>query len=219
MKHISFISLVLAVACGCGHAHAQDAADWRQGLYVKGAGAVNVMRDHDFNTASGQIDTDMDTGYGISGAVGYDYGQVRAEVEMAYRQNDVSSHTLAGTGALANPGGDVSSLAVMVNGYYDFDTQSPLTPYVGAGIGVANVDFQDYASGATNAMSGDDTTFAYQAIAGLEYEFVDHLSALVEYRYFATSDIDVDSTLGGNLSTDTSYGNHSFLLGLKYDLY
>jgi len=221
MKQLVYTGVALVALAVPAMAQAQETSghDWRSGLYVKGAGVLNYARDHDFSTVSGGIESELDAGGGVSAAIGYDYGQVRAETEIAYRTNDVDSHNLAGTGPLASPNGDVQSLAFMVNGYYDFDLNAPLTPYVGSGVGIANVDFQDYGAGTTAAMSGDETVFAYQAIVGLEYEFVDHLSALAEYRYFATSDVDVEATLGSNRNSDTSYANHSVLLGLKYAFY
>lgn len=183
--------------------------------YARVGAGWSFTSDQDFDTVGGRVDTDLDTGYAITGAVGHDYGDLRAEVELSYRENDVDSHTAAGA-ATTNPGGTTSALALMANGYYDFPTQSRFTPYVGAGIGFAQVEADGYRANNAAVANGDDTVFAYQLIAGVEYPIAPKTSLTGEYRYFATADADINTSLGGAGSSDINYDNHSILVGVKH---
>jgi len=67
-----------------------------------------------------------------------------------------------------------------------------LVPYIGAGIGGADVVFNtdqfgpsssDYVTGSEN-----DVVFAGQVFAGLRFQFTEHMSLDVGYKYFATAD-------------------------------
>ena len=103
---------------------------------------------------------DFDGGFGFAGAValGYTAGGLRVEVELLRRDQPVDTApfqagndvALVGKNtewnAVSPPHGEISdfrSLQVFGNVYYDFDNVSAWTPYVGAGAGLATVDF-DY---------------------------------------------------------------------------
>lgn len=202
MKKLVMCAAVAALALTTTMARADD---WRSGLYVKGAGGYNITRDEDYSSNS---HTELDNGYALSGAVGYNYGDWRTELEVAYRNNGVDKHKIGGT-TLAGSDGETTSTAFMVNGYYDIPTGTAFTPYLGAGIGVAQVNINDYRAGGVKFADDDDTVFAYQGIAGVDYAINPNMGAFAEYKYFATSDVDI-----GN--TSTSYDNHTLMAGLRY---
>ena len=211
MKHV-----LMTTACLVLCATPSVAAD-QNGLYARITAGWNISQDQDFSTLGGNIDTALDSGYALSAALGHDYGHIRGEIELSYRENEVDSHKLSGA-TVANSTGETSALALMANGYYDFDTQTKITPYVGAGLGFARVDVKDYAGGGNNDVAdGDETVFAYQVIAGLEYPVTARTSVTGEYRYFATTDVDIDTNLGGAQGSDVNYDNHSILLGVKHN--
>lgn len=95
----------------------------------------------------------------------------------------------------------------MVNAVYNFTGLSnpQVVPYVGAGIGAAQLDYE-----------GDTSTwnFAYQAMAGVGYEVAPQWTIYGEGRWFATSDTKV--WLGDGLATDLSFGTFDLLIGAKY---
>ncbi|MHA7872751.1 MAG: outer membrane protein [Hyphococcus sp.] len=164
--------------------------------------------------------TEFDTGYAVQGAIGRRYGLFPAEVEVAYQNNNVSTHNnvLAGGIALANedagvlvtgaPGnlgvtvadlvadgqGDVSTIFVMANLFYDLETGTPFKPYIGAGAGVGFVDVQ-YTPSATTIIDDNSTQFAYQAMAGVAYEVSPTTELFAGYRYRATLNPEVDASL------------------------
>jgi OmpA-OmpF porin, OOP family len=88
-------------------------------------------------------------------------------------------------------GGKVGQLTVMANLLYDFMPTSVITPYIGAGAGVAFVD--------SNSSLGS-TQFAYQGMVGVAYNVSEQLRFMVEGRYLGTT----------SPSVYTPFGNVSF---------
>ncbi len=194
-----------------------------EGWYVEGAGGVNWMEDMDFAIEDpGDPDevfsTEYDTGFAVSGRVGYAFGNgFRVDGEVAYRQNDFDTINIDGE-SVGSPAydGDVSSWAFMLNGLYDISTGTSLTPYVGVGVGAVIVDFDGNLEG--TSLSGDDTVFAAQGIAGLAYEFSPNLSAIVDYRYLRGFDVDAQVAQDGGETGfyRDDYANHTVMAGLRY---
>jgi OmpA-OmpF porin, OOP family len=118
------------------------------------------------------------TGWAVGGKAGYDFVGPRVEVEVGYGQIPTSAN-IPGTAI----NGKVGSLNVMGNLYYDFMPASVITPYIGAGAGVAFVD--------SNASLGS-TQFAYQGMLGVAYNVSDQLRFMVEGRYFGTTNPSVN---------------------------
>ncbi len=90
------------------------------------------------------IDTDivgtaqLDPGIFATVALGRSFARARVEGELVYNTNDSPTVSVPGGGRVS-ASGDVSTLALMVNGYYDFSTNSKWKPYIGGGIGGGNV--------------------------------------------------------------------------------
>ena len=189
------------------------------------SGGLNVANDIDFfsGALSADIDTEFDTGYALSGVVGADfgdvweYGGIRVEAELAYRSNDVDVHKTGGT-ALAGSDGDVTALSGMVNVLHDFLPGADIRPYVGLGLGFAQISYNDFGVTAIPAVLDDeDTVLAYQAIAGASYALSPTLALTGDYRYFAVDDPEVTLSAGaGGNTTDIEYDSHTFMVGLRY---
>ncbi len=179
-----------------------------------------------------------DTGYVGLGSVGYGLGNgLRLEIEGNYRYNRRSAVT--GTNSF---GGREEKYGPMANVLFDLDVGSPYVfPYIGAGAGyqwvrrisatTGNINFalpnnnSFLARGVRLTTGGTDSSFAYQAIAGLSFPIppVPGLSLTAEYRYLAMTGVrQYTQTLqGGNpfATRKTNTGgdeNHSLLIGLRY---
>jgi opacity protein-like surface antigen len=183
----AFLATAAALALGAGAASAQGFGGG--GFYLKGFGGATFADDETFGTSGAAADfadlrasVDYDTGYVLGAAVGYDVTpNIGVELEYAYREADGTLEVRA-FGDRDREGGTVKVNAVMVNGIYSFDpmgAQSLLTPYVGAGLGGARVDFD-----------GDetDTEFAWQVMAGVDYAMTPQWSLYGEVRYFSVDD-------------------------------
>lgn len=78
----------------------------------------------------------------------------------------------------------------MANVYYDFlPVVSPLEPFLGVGIGYGYVTSEFKTNGPFNITryKASDNVFAYQAAAGLTYNFAECYALTLSYRYIATT--------------------------------
>lgn len=212
MKRLLVIA-VFALVFITTSAHAAD-----KGMYFSGNLGLSIASDSDlsaFGTDFAEIS--FDPGFNIGGAFGYDYGNIRAEFEIAYHFWDMDEFS----SKIVIPGicpptctvpvdGDASALSFMVNGYYDFPiANSSVVPYLGGGIGGANIN------GEITVLGGDDndTVFAYQFMAGIGFEINPKTTLTVGYRYFATTDPEF-VILG--LPTEFTVSSHDFSLGARF---
>jgi len=115
--------------------------------------------------------------------------------------------------------GEAKVWSIMANLWYDFDIgDSNFHPFIGGGIGAAHLDLEYnaamptyFGSMATYRLDDSGWGFAYQVGAGLGYDLGGGVMLSAQYRYFATTDIDV-----GN--TDLAVNSHNFLVGLNIPL-
>jgi outer membrane protein OmpA-like peptidoglycan-associated protein len=195
-------ALVLALPLA---AHAET-----QGFYIGGAGGADFAVDANASTGAGHNRVHYDTGPTGSLSVGYGFGAYglgafRAELEGAYRSNDVSGTT----GAFdSTGGGHARTWSALVNGFYDINTGTRFTPYIGAGIGAANVH-----ASLGGVYSGSDTTLAYQGVGGVAYALTPNLSLTADYRYVATTDASFNS---GGARWNVENANHVVTAGLRW---
>ena len=98
-------------------------------------------------------------------------GAVRAELEYNKNADAKKTHY-----SLINM--EIESQSLMINGYYDIDTGSKLTPYVGAGVGYALNDNVSLDAGYRYVDYGDFTedgtkleTSAHELYVGARYAF------------------------------------------------
>ena len=215
------------------------------GLYIGGAGGGNFLQREFFKSYSGRtystvggrttsgtyggplsgVSASFDPGAAGVASVGYGFGNgLRIEVEGDYRYNPLQA-----------PGFRVAreeKYGGMLNALFDLDVGSPYVfPYIGAGAGYSWVDQRiSYRNGSTfSTVRGVDSSFAYQAIAGLSLPVppVVGLSVTAEYRFFAltgdrsfgtrsTSSFPGSSFLSSGRETVSDNYNHSLMLGLRY---
>lgn len=201
------------------------AADDVRGFYTGLNAGVNFQSDSDFEIGGGVgVDNEYDAGFAISGVAGYDYGQafgfagVRGELELAYRENEIDVHTVDALGG-DQPGseGESSSLALMANGYLDFNEIGRFTPYVGAGIGFAQVSFEDYGiQAAPDVLDDEDTGFAWQLMVGTSVDVSETTALVLDYR-FLRADVDLTSSAAtGSVDSDVDYQTQTLSVGVRY---
>ena len=178
------------------------------GPYVSGQVGATWVDDADFNAGGDTGESSFDTGFNVGVSGGYDFGPVRAEGEVTYRLNDVDEYNVTGFGTFTGDG-DVSALSLLANGFWDIEIPGPVTPYLGAGIGVAQVSLDD----STPGIDDDDTVFAYQVAAGAAFELMPSLALDLGYRYFATADPEFEDAAG---TFESEYKSHNLSLGVRF---
>jgi opacity protein-like surface antigen len=183
-----------------------------QGPYVSGNLGLAVLNDSDWtdSTIPGiTLNIESDSGLALGVAAGYDLGNnIRVEGEIAYQQNDLDK--VSAFGVDVDLAGDTSSLAFLLNGYYDFVTKSVFTPFVSAGLGFTKVEVNDFnvpGSGLPSS-NDDDTVFAYQVGAGVDYAVNEKITIDFKYRYLGTSDPEFDTST-------VEYSSHNFYAGIR----
>ena len=158
----------------------------------------------------GKHQISIDSGAGISFIGGYDMpGLLRFELELKHNQNDVSETELEG-GATLTPDpleGEEANATFLLGGVYlDFMRDEPLSPYIGLGIGGADVD------------TAEDVVAAGQFAAGFAWAVSDAVKVDFGYRYMTTEDGDVEVDNQPNADVTTSYEAQSINVGVRYHL-
>ena len=187
-------------------------AAWAQDKpwYVAGGLGVTFIDDVTDDTGT---DLTTDTGFMLTGAVGRHFGQWRAEGELLYAKADAD--TVEGLGLSFSANGDVSATAGMLNGYYDFDTGSKWIPYVGLGVGYANVGVNDLSAMGMAGVDDSDNVIAAQAKLGVGYMFSDALTGTFGYRFFGTDDLSLTDA-AGTFDAD-GIVSHTLEAGLRFN--
>ena len=173
--------LTLAAACGLSlcllapTAQAELAPGW----YAGTLGGLNFNHDTDGTVLYFDDAFLYNTGHSVGVFAGYRFGAIRLQADVLYRHNGISDFSTFTQASAAN-GSSVTTIAPMVSALYDLETGTALTPYLGFGLGAAQVKA---------SLSGSTTrswTPAYQGIAGVNYDLGPDWALGLEYRYFET---------------------------------
>jgi len=132
--------------------------------------------------------------------------------------------------------GTLNSGLFLFNAYFDFVRNSPLTPYIGAGVGFAvnklerafsnSEDVAEVPNGLVShreAYASDSThnvTFAAALMAGVSYSITPVTMLDLNYRYLYMSGSDIDLNINGvksNFSTGDIH-EHQVRLGLRWNI-
>ena len=158
---------------------------------------------------------EFDTGWIVAGSVGYHWDMARLELELGYRDNDVSGF------APGPSSGSITHFSQMLNLIFDIPLGESIELSLGGGIGGSLVDSDITGTllGADAVIDDDDYVFAYQGLAGLSFDVGERTELFAEYRYFVTD----EAQLAGSFSTGVTFStsdfeteNHSGLIGLRY---
>lgn len=140
------------------------------GWYVSVFAGLNDVDDTTIATGLGTLDSSYDSGvtWGIAG--GYEFQRFRLEGEiLSERENDVDVHRLDGVDQQGSVGTLENEVGIG-NILYDFRREARVSPYVGVGVGVAEVTASDYGFVGLPETFAEDNVLAYQAIVGLGIE-------------------------------------------------
>ena len=180
-----------------------------------------------------QTDADAATDWGVLGGrlgVGYSISGFRPELAFGYRTAQISSLTFtkvfgATSEAVLKPlnaaledvdwkDSSISSLDVVASVYYDIETGTLVTPYVGAGAGAAqiSVTLKENTSPAKVEVSDSAWALAFQGAAGVGFYVLEGLTTSIGYRLTGTTEAtftDSDDQIGLALG-------HHIELGIRY---
>jgi opacity protein-like surface antigen len=193
----------------------------------------------------------LDGDYSLSAGFGYQFNDfVRSDLTVDYFKSNFSGNSStdsrcsalqnAGTGCAFTHKQALAVLDVMANGYIDLGTYWGLTPYLGAGAGIANIDWGDQhvSKHCTSGTSGcnnwvkynakdydgvESWRFAYALMAGVSYDIATNYKLDFGYRYsdiasgdmFDWSKSESNKGASGVKGTDNGFGRHEIRVGLR----
>lgn len=248
LRYIFIASSMLFVALP-STAFAQD-DDFKldEGIYVVVRGGVTSPSDKTFSgiqapangspgvagdPASARVQFDED--FTVSGAVGYQIPtrllgifQPRVELEYSYSSHDVGGGAFNGGNQTFGGDANINSFTLNYRADVRFKEKQTVVPYVGAGIGVADVDpnigyfpNNSMATSDTFAIRGSDTGFVLQGDLGLNFRLTDRLDLETGVRYQRISGLNFERQFvagGGeifNSELDGRYETVSGLVGVR----
>ncbi len=163
-------------------------------------GGANLKQSSDNNQSRGSVGRLADeeqNELGWFGGLkwGYDFGSRYStrfvlEVEGLYSQLEAETESNDGAFSLRTQG-KISAAALMVNGIVKFEPLWSLRPYVGVGAGVAHLWLEGNESEVTfngvrlanrRQADAEDWTFAYQGLAGVDFQLSERVSIFTEYK-------------------------------------
>lgn len=171
------------------------------------------------------VDVDYGQGWAVGGAIGKRVARnLRAEIEYAFRSQ--TPDTLAFNGV--NQGilsGFQNSHAAMFNFAYDLVLgRGNIVPYIGGGVGVASVDSRIAYGPGIATLDGDDSSVAYQWMAGISFRARPNMEMFLEYRFFEIDDPKINR-FGGppingqtpNVLLESEYVSNDIFAGLRFN--
>lgn len=137
-----------------------------------------------------------------SGGVGYQFtDNIRGDITAGYRKMKIGGEPI-----------EADIWEVMANAYYDIGNFSGVTPYVGAGLGMANLK---YDIGYNDAISGRNTTrLQWALMAGAAIDVTENIKFDLGYRYARISSGDAANE-GGNAYADKGLESHQLRAGVR----
>lgn len=184
--------------------HASEAAEAGP-FYVGVFGGYTFGSDATWNFPFvASIDADVQETWTIGAKVGYippSIKYIAVELEYFYLHPDIDR---SGSG-LFTVQGDATAHNFMLNCLLRYP-EGRFHPYIGFGLGFSAVNVSGTTT--TSSLDANDTAFAYQFLAGINFEINRNWSADLTYRWFST-DPDVN---GG----DIDYTTNLITIGINY---
>lgn len=192
----------------------------------------------------------LSSGGKIGLGIGYQFneylrGDVTGEYYTPRHLRAVSTYTGGGSAAYQTQNtntfsGDLSAFVIMANAYVDMGKYSGFTPYVGAGVGAANINLSDVSEastwyavgssakdgGAVGILQGNNQwNFAWALHGGFSYDLSQNLKLDAGYSYKNLGQISTSSSAAcndGNNCKETGklrkLINHDFHVGARWML-
>ena len=230
MRISTIVAGLMAASFLSTTAYAQDGEDDGKGFYAGLSSGIAAVQSTDIryydtggtfggsgtsDSVDGRIHTKSAAEF--KGVLGYDFGMVRTDVEVAYQRNrvsalsidrvngaavkldagdvadvcdylEVSGCALSGNTITIGNGGRVRQLSALANIWLDLPIGSVITPYAGGGVGVTGFEIDGEGK----------ARFGWQLGAGVAVRLNSHIALTVDYRHRQAK--------GGNLPYDAVSG-------------
>jgi len=142
---------------------------------------------------------------------GSSIGEGRVELEYSRRSNRLDEAEF--NEGKVKGGGDLAAESLLINTFGVYRSASRLTPYLGAGIGVARITAADLTVSGQPLSDDDALVLAYQFGAGFDIELTHFLALDLGYRLFSSAKAKLTEANGDEIKTE--YLSHSAMIGLR----
>ena len=158
---------------------------------------------------------DAHLGFAIGRRIG---DMFRIEGVVSYHESDIESGGVIASSTSTD--GKISLIAGMLNGYVDFDMDSPVIPYAGFGVGFGEfeIDASQRTPG-TFEVDDADIVFIYNVMAGVTIELTRTAELNIGYRYIATPTTDTTAVVNGGAAQTlrSEFDAHEAVAGLRFN--
>lgn len=171
--------------------------------------------------------TDLKGAFSLGAGVGYQINSyLRTDLTADYWFKSDFKGTSTGSFCGGGPCSSTdqssfSALLLLANAYVDLGTYQGITPYIGAGIGGARVDWGDFVTDGTGEVHPGESgwRFAWAAMAGASYCLTDNIDLDVGYRFSRIEggrmfQIDASNNVGPG--RDGGIDTHEVRAGVRY---
>ena len=203
----SFSVLLVVVLSFCA------TAAFAGNVYFSGSGGFTLVQDAEIKDAVPSQTIEFENGWNAGGAIGYDFGMFRTEFEISYRNNGLDILDVGGVEAPLS--GSITATSFLVNGIIDLENKSNLTPFIGVGIGAANLSINDAAVLGVVIVDDSTTVFGYKVMTGIDYAFSPEFSLTADYTFFGTANPTFENVAGADFKSE--YHSHNINAGFKYN--
>jgi opacity protein-like surface antigen len=215
LMHRGCLAALLCIVTTTSQASAET-RDY-EGPYARLLGGLNFTTDSDFSGSNSDFpsgEASLATGAVVGLGGGYRFNRnFAAELEYAYRSNDIDKVKGSGGATIAD-GGDLASVAIMANTLYYLDVAESWSPYFGIGLGfLQEIDSDVQLVGRNSQKDLEDQVFAWQAMAGAEVPIDDKWRFYGEGRFLSAPSPDLSNSNG---SYGVDYNNLSLIVGIGY---
>jgi opacity protein-like surface antigen len=229
IRGIATFAIVLCIAlCIALPSIASDDSD----LYVEYSGGLTITpnqriigNDSSGSDLSGRVESDAGFNVGVAFGKRF-YEHFRADIQLTYRENEATDLSLRREPD--NASGHIGLLAIMANGYVDWDFGIGVIPYFGAGMGWGSVEIEAKNRAAMQTkIDGRDSVFAWSLMAGGSYPVNEVLDLSLGYRYIATTDPKINSSITdpqpdppaikSSRRLEAEYDAHEVVVGLRFN--
>jgi opacity protein-like surface antigen len=208
MKKLPLVALAV-LFCAAAPAYAE--------VYLKATTFYSKPSDLKVDNTSA-FKASLKSNLGLSGAVGYKLSLLRLEAELqTFSSGNSGGSTALGLAAVS---GSVKETTGFANGYFDIPSTLGFVPYLGAGLGYAKIDLGNFSAsqGASSVVvfSGRASAFAYQLMAGLQFQVFGTARLHAGYRIVHRQDIALRN-IAANAQQNIKLGqNQLFEIGLAF---
>ena len=214
MRFFVLICSMALLAVPAATTFSQDMAGSDSGIYFDVGGGLAIVpeiakakvglwyekdgKEYYLDTATGEkkdgtptlkeadYDAGFDLGWTVGGALGYRFGDIRAEADVSY--TSANYNKLGGIEIKKDNYDTLPSLTIlsfMANGWYEIDTGTMFSPFIGLGLGGFHGTISTgKPKGASESTEQTGWGFAVQGGAGVAVEVTDGLSIRLGYRLF-----------------------------------